>query len=290
MHSLENQLLCIKIHDKGAELHSIYEKKEKLEYLWQGDEKFWPRHAPVLFPIVGKVNGNVYKVCGMEYSLPQHGLARDLDFKLIEEDSHSLLFELAYSEETLKVYPYKFKFRIGYQLTENTLKIKYRVINQDDRDIYFSLGAHPGFNCPLYSEEKFEDYYLEFEENESVHTMCLNEKGYFKRETKSLLNNEKKIALNYDLFKDDALVFKNLKSQSICLKGSKNSKGLEVNFKGFPFLGIWTKNSGAPFVCIEPWYGHADFEDFNGEFKDKSGIVKLEKGKDFNAEMSISIL
>lgn len=289
MHNLENNLISLKIKDIGAELCSLYEKHHDVEYIWYGDKSIWGRNAPVLFPIVGKVNNNTYKVNKESYSLPQHGLARDYTFDLIEKTDISLCFELLYSEETLKIYPFKFKFQIEYKLIENILEINYKVINIDGKTIYFSLGSHPGFNCPLYSNENFNDYYLELEKLETLDTMCLNTKGYFNNKTKPFLINENKICLNYDIFKKDALVFKNLKSESITLKSVKNQRQVKVNFKGFPYLGIWTKGTDAPFVCIEPWYGLADFEDFTGELKDKEGVLELKVNEEFNAKMSIEV-
>ncbi len=289
MHNLENHLVSIKIKDIGAELCSLYEKHHDIEYIWYGDKSIWGRNAPVLFPIIGKVKDNAYKVNKKSYSLPQHGFARDCNFDLIEKTDTSLCFELLYSKETLKIYPFKFKLQIKYELIKNILEINYKVVNLDNDEIYFSLGAHPGFNCPLYPNENFDDYYLELEKHETLNTLCLNSEGYFNNKSKPFLMNENKISLNYDIFKEDALVFKNLKSESVTLKSTKNQRQVKVSFKDFPYLGIWTKGKDAPFVCIEPWYGHADFEDFTGEFKNKEGILKLNINEEFNAKMSIEV-
>lgn len=289
MHNLENNLISLKIKDMGAELCSLYEKHHGIEYIWYGHKSIWGRNAPVLFPIIGKVNNNTYRVNKESYSLPQHGFARDYKFDLIEKTDTTLCFELLYSKETLKIYPFKFKFQIEYKLTKNILRINYKVINLDNKEIYFSLGAHPGFNCPLYTNENFDDYYLELEELETLDTMCLNSEGYFNNKSKPYLVNENKISLNYDIFKKDALVFKNVKSESITLKSTKNQREVKVSFKGFSYLGIWTKGNDSPFVCIEPWYGHADFEDFKGEFKDKEGVLKLNVNEEFNAKMAIEV-
>ena len=137
--------------------------------------------------------------------------------------------------------------------------------------------------------EIINDYYFEFNEKENCDIMPISEEGYIKRERKQCLVNNNIIPLNFDLFKGDALVFDSLKSNKISLKSVNHNKVLTMDFTGFPYMGLWTKATGAPFVCIEPWYGHADFEDFDGELKDKAGIEKLEVGQKFNSSYTVTI-
>lgn len=165
----------------------------------------------------------------------------------------------------------------------------YTVENKDDRTIYFQIGAHPAFMCPILPGELIQDYYFEFNEEESSHRKIVSKEGYIKRETKPYLMNNKIIHLSFDVFKDDALVFENLKSNKISIKSRNHDKFLTMDFTGFPYMGLWTKATGAPFVCIEPWYGHADYEDFAGEFKDKEGIESLEVNGVFKAAYTVSI-
>ncbi|GFP73989.1 aldose 1-epimerase family protein [Clostridium fungisolvens] len=287
INTIENQFLKISSSTHGGELHSILSKIDGTEFLWNGDETFWKYHAPILFPIVGKVNNNEYSVDGVKYTLPQHGLARVKDFELIEKSENSFTYELKYSEETLKVFPFKFSLKIIYSLFENTLNIKYVVTNADSKDMLFSIGAHPAFMCPLYDNETMNDYYFEFSENETCSLMPLNSNGFFKREQIPFLENEKIIPLSKELFKNDALVLKNLNSEVISLKSKNHSKSLDFNFSEFPYLGLWSKPSGAPFVCIEPWLGHSDFEDFTGDFSQKEGILKLAEKETFSCNYSV---
>lgn len=287
---LENENIKISASTFGGELNNLITKKDNVEFLWNGDEKYWKYHSPILFPIVGKVFNNKYRVENTEYELPQHGLARTREFKMIEKDDNHIVFELLWSEDTLKIYPYKFSLRLSYELLENGVKVGYKVKNLDDKEIYFSIGGHPAFMCPLLSEEKFEDYYFEFNQKENVGTMELDtDKGYLTGNTNEFFNNSNIINLNLELFKYDALVFSNLKSNLITLKSNKNSKELTMDFTGFPYLALWTKPTGAPFICIEPWYGHTDYKDFNGELKDKEGIEKLPIDGEFNAEYKLFI-
>lgn len=289
LYTLENENLVITASTYGGELHSIREINDNTEYLWNGDEKFWKYHAPVLFPIVGKVNDGKYKVDGKLFELPQHGLARTKEFTLAEKTEDSITFQLDYSNETLEVYPYKFTLKIKYTLLDDSVITSYTVINKDNRDIFFSIGAHPAFMCPIKSGETIDDYYFEFNKVENSSKMLLNKDGYLLYERAECLEDSNIIPLSLELFKNDALIFDDLKSNRISLKSKNHNKSLTMDFTGFPYMGLWSKDTGAPFVCIEPWCGHADYYDFQGEFKDKKGINKLEVGKEFNSSYTVII-
>lgn len=287
---LENENIKISTDTFGGELNNLFSKKNSIEYLWNGNEAYWKYHSPILFPIVGKVKDGKYIVDNKEYELPQHGLARTREFNMIEKDDNHIVFELLWSEDILKVYPYKFSLKLSYELLDNGVKVGYNVTNLDDKDIYFSIGGHPAFMCPLMDGEKFEDYYFELNKKETSDLMELNSNlGYFTGTKKPFFNNENIINLSLDLFKDDAIVFGDLESNIISLKSKNHNKSLSMDFSGFPYLAIWTKPTGASFVCIEPWYGHADFYNFNGEFKDKEGIQKLSVGESFKASYDLYI-
>ena len=164
MIQLNNDLLSISIKEKGAELCSLVDLETKVEHIWQADPVVWGRHAPVLFPIVGQVENNLYDVDGITYQLTQHGFARDRVFSLIQHSETLAKFELVWDQETLSKYPYQFKLFITYELRDNELIVRYEVLNEDQQEIYFSIGAHPGFSCPFYESENIEDYHLEFNE------------------------------------------------------------------------------------------------------------------------------
>ncbi|WP_160677765.1 aldose 1-epimerase family protein [Clostridium sp. C8-1-8] len=289
INTIENNFLKISSSTYGGELHSIFSKSDNTERLWNGDETYWKYHAPILFPIVGKVNNNQYLVNGEKYSLPQHGLARVQDFSLLNKTENSITYELIYSEETLKVYPFKFSLKISYIIENNTLTIDYTVTNLDSKVMPFSIGAHPAFMCPILENESLSDYYFEFNKEETASLIPLNNDGFLRREAVPFLKNENNIMLSKKLFMNDALVLKQLVSTKISLKSRNHSKSLDFDFSGFPYLGLWSKPTGAPFVCIEPWYGHADYEDFTGEFSDKEGVLNLDKGKSFNCSYSVTI-
>lgn len=290
LYTLENTNIKITANTFGGELNSIITKNDSTEYLWSGNEEYWKYHSPILFPIVGKVLNNEYTVDGKVYSLPQHGLARVREFEMIEKTDKSITFELLWSEDTLKVYPYKFSLKLSYELLEDGVKCSYNVTNLDDKKIYFQIGGHPAFMCPLRTGETFDDYYFEFNEKETTSLMELDKNtGYYTGVSKPFFNNENRINLSFSLFENDALVFDSLKSTKITLKSEKNNKSLTMDYTGFPYLALWTKATGAPFVCIEPWYGHSDFDNFKGEFKDRSGMFSLDVNEQFNASYNLHL-
>ena len=290
IYSLENSSIKITASTHGGEIHSITNKIDGTEYLWDGNAEYWKYHAPILFPIVGKVIDSKYRVDGKTYELPQHGLARTSEFIFISKTDKEVTFGLNFSEESLKVYPYKFSLKSTYALEDNTVKVTYSVKNLDDKKIYFSIGTHPAFMCPITQNEKLEDCYLQFSEKEISNRKILTEEGYISHNENECLNSTDTLMLSKELFKDDALVFDNLKSDKITIKSKNSSKALTVDFNGFPYMGIWAPKDGAPFVCIEPWFGHADYEDFNGEFSEKEGIISLEVEKEFSCTYKITVI
>ena len=283
-----NECLKVTVKSSGAELISIKNTFTNKEYLWQGDPEFWGRRAPILFPIVGKVNANKYKIDGETYNLPQHGFARDMHFERIDQQDNTLTYLLKSTEDTLKVYPFKFELTVTYKLEKNKVIVSYEVKNTDDKNIWFSIGAHPAFNCPLEANEQFSDYYLEFEKSEND-SSCVLENGLITEKKIPVLNNTKVLPLSTELFDSDAVIFKDIRSSVVKLKSQKSGHQVALDFTGFPYLAFWSKKGGAPFVCIEPWYGIADKVDYSGDFKEKDGIKSLAKGKIFKSEYSIEI-
>ena len=285
LHTLKNGIFKITVAERGAELKSITELADGTEYLFDSDPTWWKYSSPVLFPIVGKVLNGKYRAEGKEFSLGQHGFARTTDFWLVDATANTLNFALESNAATLKVYPYKFRLEISFELDGNEVKVFWKVLNVDDKEIYFSIGAHPAISCPISYRENFEDCYLKFNRAEKSSRIPLTANGALSHERIPTLDGTE-LALNYELFKGDALIFDDLKSDEISVCSKKSSKSLTIRAKGFPYWGIWTPSQGgAPFICIEPWHGHADYENFAGELKDKEGIIKLAVGATFETEM-----
>lgn len=289
IYSLENENIRITASTFGGELNSITGKKEGTEYLWSADPEYWRYHSPHLFPVVGNLKDSKYRVDGKEYEMLSHGFARRSEFTLLEQGKDYITFELRYSDETIKVYPYKFSLQVTYTIEESSTVISYKVINLDDKKIYFSLGAHPAFMCPIEKDEVLEDYYLKFNKIENSSIMRFDENVRLTHEKQEYLVNSDVIELKKEVFKNDALVFDDLKSDKITIKSKNHNKSISVEFSGFPYMGIWAPVKGAPFVCIEPWFGHADYGDFNGEFKEKEGVLPLEIGEEFKCNYKISV-
>jgi len=289
IYSLENSSIKITASTHGGEIHSITSKIDGTEYLWDGNPEYWKYHAPILFPIVGKVVDSKYKVNGKIYELPQHGLARTSEFSLVENNNDEITFELGYSEDTLKVYPYKFSLKSNYKLEDNTVIVTYIVENIDEMPIHFSIGSHPAFLCPIDKNDILNECYIEFDNVESSKRITLTKEGYLSNDKEVCLENTGVLKLNKELFKDDALVFEDLKSNKMTIKSNNSNKALEVDFTGFPYMGIWAPKDGAPFVCIEPWYGHADYYDFKGEFAEKEGVIELDVNKKFSCKFKVTI-
>ena len=222
--------------------------------------------------------------------MPKHGFVRyNENVRLKEKAEDKLVFELIYSEETLKIYPFKFDFRIEFNLKGRSLEVKHHIINLGTREMYFSLGCHPAFNICLFEDEEINDYSIEFDQNMDLSRYLLNEDGLVNTQTAPVLDNDRKIRLTKNIFENDALIFKDIVSKKANLVSKRNGRILSVNYPDFKNLGIWAKPD-APYVCIEPWLGIADVEGTDQNLKNKEGIIRLAAENEFNAVYTISIL
>lgn len=283
MNRLENNYLSIEVSPKGAELMSLMEKATGREWLWQGDPQWWSKRAPNLFPFIGCLKEGRYTHEGQSYKMTKHGFARDMAFESVKTQNDRLHFVLRSSAETLAVYPFDFELHLEFIINDNTLVVAHQVMNKGSGPMYFSLGGHPAFNCNMGEE----DWKLHFEEEENLETYKIDlSGGLIFKEKKRLSEDSKSLVLAPELFKEDALVFENLKSESVLLEGP-NAEKLRFNFKGFPLLAFWSPMG--PFLCIEPWYGMADHVDHGGELKEKYAVVSLDQGQTFSAAYSITL-
>lgn len=282
---INSPLLSVSINSLGAEIFSV-KNKNGLEFIWQAKKEIWPRHAPVLFPIVGKLKEDEFLFEGKSYKLGQHGFARDLDFDLIESNTSSCTFQLVSDTKSKEKFPFDFIFQIKYELRENKLSISYKISNPSKEPIFFSVGAHPGFKCPLLETENFEDYFLEFESSDFIITELNN--GLRKKSKSDLVFKNDKLFLSKELFDKDALVFENNQISKISLCSVKSKHKISMECTDWPYFGIWSKKGCAEFVCLEPWYGIADEENTTKDFIQKIGIIVLEAQKEFNCSFSIS--
>lgn len=274
---------------RGAELTSLIGTASGLEYLWSGDPAVWGRHAPVLFPLVGRLPADAYHYQGSVYRLPQHGFARDQEFAVLRQSATELVFRLQDDESTRAVFPFAFELTITYTLRGAQLSVRWDVRNPaPDQPLLFSIGAHPAVRCPLLPGERFEDYYFAFDHPVTLERHLLAG-GLLTGKTARVLTQSQELPLSYELFANDALVFKHYDFTRLTLRSRKSARFVRFQFDGFPYLGLWTKGPGANFVCVEPWYGIASYASEPGELSEKEGILTLEPGQSFTATYSMEI-
>jgi galactose mutarotase-like enzyme len=273
MVTIENEKLKAVISPKGAELQSLVNKETGIEYMWGGDAAYWSKHSPVLFPIVGTLKNDTYFYKDEVYHLPRHGFARERIFLKDQVSMEEAVFTLTQDAETLAVYPFAFILKLRYQLTNDKLTVTYEVSNSGYDELLFSVGAHPAFAVPMVDGTDYADYFLQFNTIEPLNRWKL-EDGLIAKHAELLPAENGKLALQHQLFYEDAIVLKNMQSNQITIGCTKHAHGIHFHFNDFPFFGIWAAKD-ADFVCLEPWCGIADSVDHNQQLKDKEGVINL---------------
>lgn len=288
MVELSNEQISIKVSEMGAELQSIKDANGK-EYLWQADPDYWPRHSPLLFPIVCSVNDDTYTVDGREYHLPRHGFARDTEFAVVSQSEEKVTLALHDTEETLKVYPYHFNLAVTYRLEGNRIHVIWHVENTDTREIHFQIGGHPAFNIP------------DMEKGEKMHGSIMLDTAAPLIGLKSHIDGSHEmveetveaemgvIELSDAFFRNDSVKIHNSQTHRAALLNSEGDPVVTVDYK-CPVIAFWSPyKKNAPFVCIEPWYGLGDPRGWQGEFKDKPMMNHLLPGSSFMSKYEITI-
>lgn len=284
---IKNEHLSVTIDSRGAELRSVQSLTEGLEYLWQGSGVSWNRRAPLLFPLVGGLNENRYIWKGETFRLAMHGFARDQIFGICKESANEVVFSLRDSEESLKVFPFSFHLKTGYKLEGHRLAVSYSVSNENDEIMPFSIGGHPGFNCPLEKGLSFSDYRLVFDREENCDRR-IKAGTLLSGVREPFFKGGRELALDHGLFDRGALIFDDLSSESICLVSDKGDRRIKMDFAGFPYFGIWTwPESRENFICLEPWYGIDSTRGDSAQWIDKEGLLKLDPGEVFEASYSM---
>ena len=288
MKRIESDVLRVDINPVGAELSSLFSKKSGTEYLWQGDAAWWTGRAPVLFPIVCAMKNGRYVYNGKTYEMPKHGFVRHANFEEALATESKVILAYRDSEATREMYPFAFLFQVIFEVTGDALHTTYRVENLGNAPMYFSMGSHEAFNCPREAGERFEDYYLEFDTEATYVTETVNAEGLIKGDTYTVIENDRVLPLKHELFENDALIFKNVPGSKVLLKSKKSSAVVEMDYQNAPQLGIWTK-VGAPYICIEPWFGLPDDAGHDGVIENKFGMVKLDAGRVFSWVHTVTI-
>ena len=290
IHTIENNCLKIQISDAGAELCSIYDKDNNHEVLWQADPVYWKRHAPVLFPNVGRNYNDTFCVNGMSYPSKQHGFARDSVFTCISATADSVTHRLVSSETTKAVYPFDFIFEVTHSLSDRQVIVSWKISNTGDTPMYFTIGGHPAFNVPVLVGTSYTDYSLAFEGKDSLSYILLDPSNgtAVTDQIYNLPMTDSRCALKTDMFDHDALVFDSGQIEQAAILYPDGKPYVVMTCEGFPNFGIWSV-PGAPFVCLEPWIGRCDDRGFEGELAEKKNINALNAGEVFKKEYSIAV-
>jgi galactose mutarotase-like enzyme len=274
------------INPLGAELSSLRDADGR-ELMTDADPAFWSGRAPLLFPIVGRLMGDKYRLDGEEYPLPQHGFARRQRFALTAQTADRAVFRLSDNDATRAVYPFAFTLDAAFTLSGATLATDITVTNTGDRDMPASFGFHPAFAWPLPFGRSRADHRIVFEKQEPAELSAIVPGGWIASQSWPSPLDGRELKLDDALFERDALVWDRIESESLRYDGGEGP-GLDIGFAGMPRLGIWTR-PGARFVCIEPWHGIADRQGFDGEIWDKPGILRFAPGEARTFSMQVTL-
>ncbi|NBH79515.1 aldose 1-epimerase family protein [Clostridiaceae bacterium] len=272
---LENDRFRAAIDEKGAELSSLIGKSDGTEYVWQGDPNIWARHAPLLFPVIGRLKGKQYTLNGQAYSITQHGFGRDLEFSISKQCSPSCVeLTLVQNDITKRMYPYDFSLTIRYTLDGNQLKKEHIMQNPNDIPLYYEVGGHDGYNICLSEGETIQDSYVQFEGTNEMHPLRLDENILLTGESDTVLLDDGRLWIDRETFRTDAIMMESPKIRRLTICSQKHSKKITVAFDDFDYVGIWSayKPFDVPYVCIEPWSTLPDCSFLGQELEKKVGV------------------
>ena len=291
MFQLHNDHLLVRVAAQGAELQSLVQRQTGIEYLWQADPQFWGRHAPLLFPIVGRLKDNRYCVDGIWYELPQHGFARDMIFECVAHREDCVHLRLSATEATRALYPFSFVLDVIYTVHQDKLHIEYRVMNDGETPLLFHIGGHPGFSTALQADDRFEDYQIMVATVADSLTRHHLRGPFVVPEQAECVAPTQRFDLNRGLFVNDALIFEpDGQTTHLSLQSCKHHHRVAVSFQGWRFVGLWSPYpADAPFVCIEPWAGIADTIAHDGQLAHKWGGNRLDAGQSACFSMKVIV-
>lgn len=288
VYELKNSEISVKIDSHGAELKSLKKLENGTEYMWCGDAKYWGRTSPVLFPFVGGVKNREYRTKGRTYTMTQHGFARDMDFTLLSQTDDEIWFELRSTEETLEKFPYAFILKLGYRIEGNKTEVLWQVENPGTEVLHFSIGGHPAFNCPIEPDTKQDECFVDFGNVDEVVSTRISENGLATNFMDVYGLTAGKLPLRDNLFEHDALVIENDQTNTAALCRKDGSRYVTVTMEA-PLFGIWSPGKQTPFVCIEPWYGRCDNEDFEGTLEEREWGNQAAPGETWKASYQIEV-
>lgn len=289
IYNIRNEELSVDINTAGGSLWSIKDK-EGTEYLWQGDKAYWGDRAPNLFPYIARMTDKTYTLFGKEYHMNIHGFVKYMELSLCEQEGEYLTVELKSNEETREQYPYEFRYAVTYHLNGKTLEIMYQVTNEDEKDMYFGIGGHPGFNVPLEEGLSFEDYTITFAESKVPKRVLFSPDCFVTGEEDYPLKEGKILPLTHGLFDNDAVVLGN-GARELVISSEKGKKGVKVSYPKMDYVGFWHKpHTDAPYVCVEPWSSLPSRMGVVEELSEQKNLICLPKGQTYQNLWSIELL
>lgn len=288
-YTLTNEDITIEVNSFGAEMTKLINNNTKKNYLWTGDEQYWARISPVLFPIVGKLKNNEYTWKNKSYTMKQHGFARDSNFFLLSIDDTEIWFRFISNDETKGCYPFDFILDIGYRLEGSKVEVMWKVLNTGTEEMYFSIGAHPGFMYPLHDKEQREKYGIDFCIEGALKYLLVDGNGYVDKTEHSLNTCNGVIHIDENFFDKDALIIEGNQTHKVSLMDNNSNKYITVEFDA-PLFGLWSPpKKNTPFICIEPWYGRSDAATFNGDLAEREWNNCLKPNETFRKSYSIYV-
>ncbi len=286
---ISNGRLTASVDSRGAELKSLRKSESGKEYMWCADARYWGRTSPTLFPLVGGLKNGEYRLDNKTYKMEKHGFVRDVEFKLVSHESTELWFTFEGNEETKKQFPFSFQLKIGYRLEDMTLKVLWRVENPSSEVLYFSIGGHPAFNCPINRGEKREEYFLKFDKKDEINCTTIGEDGLVSGEKQSYKLQDGLLPISEELFERDAIIMEDYQIHSIALLTPDRKPYITAKFD-LPVVAVWAPaGKNAPFVCIEPWNGICDHTDFAGTLEERKWGNEVRPGKIFSSGYDITV-
>ena len=289
LYTIQNSQLCVTIDSLGAQLMSIT-AADGTEYLWGGDEAYWRNRAPNLFPYVGRLTEGRCTYGGKSYEMTRHGFANRTQFSALESGADHITLHMEDSGETRAVYPFAFAFDLVYALSGSTLSVTYRVTNRDGKEMYFGLGAHPGFRVPLEPGKAFTDYRLTFAQPCQPWQVLMSDDYLINgQEAPYPLEGGRSMPLRHDLFDHDAIILKNM-DRTVTLSAGEGSRGVTVSYPRMRYLGVWHKpESDAPFVCLEPWLSLPSRHGVVEDLSQQNDLMALCPGETYENRWTVTI-
>lgn len=288
---ISNGNLTVGLTSFGGTLSSIKDASGT-EYLWSGDKTYWSGQAPILFPICGSLRDNKATIGnGKTCEMPRHGLVRKREWTLDDVTPVSATFAFSSDDTTRSQFPYDFTLRATYTLEGSSLKVDYEVANTSKEELPYCIGGHPGFRCPLFEGDSYEDYYLKFEKVENNTVPAGTSDGLVDQSRRTpFMQETDELPLSHEMFYNDVITMDELVSHKVSLRSRKRPGGIELDFAGFPYLMLWSSANDGPFVAIEPWIGLSTCSDEDNVFEHKRAVRTLAPGKSAHHSFTITIL